>query len=226
MRGKPEHMQALAKSTASQPIDMVVVNLYRFEDVAAKGGCAPRGAHREHRHRRTNHDPRGRQELPGCRGGGVAGRLRAIVEEMKAQTARSLETRWRLAQKAFRTTADYDAAISARLANGGWRQAPAAVLSLRAPKLMDLRYGENPHQSAALYGGAARESRARSSCTARNSPTTTWWIWMPAWQLAAEFRAAAAIIKHTNPCGCAEQGSLAEATARPSSATRSQPTAG
>ena len=45
---------------------------------------------------------------------------------------------------------------------------------------MALRYGENPHQSAALYGAARqRESPARSSCTARSFPTTTWWIWTP-----------------------------------------------
>ena len=77
---------------------------------------------------------------------------------------------------------------------------------------MDLRYGENPHQSAALYGRAARESPAPSSCRARNSPTTTWWIsTRPGSWSASSTGPPSAIIKHTNPCGCAEQDTLAEA---------------
>ena len=91
----------------------------------------------------------------------------AIVEEMRANGgALSLETRWRLAKKAFRTTADYDAAISARLEREDAAGPLPPDLSLRAPKLMDLRYGENPHQAAALYG-APRPGRRRRRATAR-----------------------------------------------------------
>jgi len=123
-------------------------------------------------------------------------------------------TRWRLAQKAFRTTAEYDRAISARLALVG-DSAPAPALpdplDIRAAKRMDLRYGENPHQSAALYGGtlgvAGGEQIGGKELSYNNLVDLD-----AAWQLAQEFsRPTAAIIKHTNPCGCGEQDSLVEA---------------
>ena len=77
---------------------------------------------------------------------------------------------------------------------------------------MSLRYGENPHQQAALYAAGAMESRARNNCMAKSFRSITSWIWMPAGSWCASSRhPAAAIIKHTNPAGCAEQGSLAEA---------------
>ena len=78
---------------------------------------------------------------------------------------------------------------------------------------MDLRYGENPHQQAALYGDAGHgRGRRASSFTARSFPTTTWWTWTrPGNWSANSPQPAAAIIKHTNPCGCAEQATLAEA---------------
>ncbi len=75
MRGKAEHMRAL-DTHRIQPIDMVVVNLYAFEDVAAKAGATLGGFDREHRHRRPHHDPLGGQELPGRGGSGFARRLR------------------------------------------------------------------------------------------------------------------------------------------------------
>ena len=107
----------------------------------------------------------------------------AIVEELRASGGElSLDTKWRLAKKVFRTTADYDSAISARLEQvrcAGPSPALPDALAIRAPKLMDLRYGENPHQSAALYGRAGRASPAPRSSTARSSATTTWWISTP-----------------------------------------------
>src|SRR5205823_12964866 len=77
----------------------------------------------------------------------------AILEELRRSSGElSLDTKWRLARKVFRTTADYDAAISARLEKVDKSDALPVALAVRAPKLTDLRYGENPHQSAALYG--------------------------------------------------------------------------
>src|ERR1700722_1974732 len=118
MRGKPEHMQALAEHGIA-PIDMVVVNLYRFEDVAAKADAT-------------------REELIENIDIGGPTMLRAaaknyqdvavvvspcdyapILEELRAHGALAHETHWRLAMKAFRTTAEYDAAISSRLETGG-----------------------------------------------------------------------------------------------------------
>ena len=165
-----------------QPIDMVVVNLYQFEEVAAKADAQPGRADREYRHRRPDHDPLGGQELSGCGGGGFAGAItQAILEEMRAHGgALSRETRWRLAQKAFRTTADYDRAISARLAlvDGAGPSARGARHARReaAWTCATARIRTRRRRSTA---GAARESPARSSFRARNFPTTTWWIWTP-----------------------------------------------
>jgi len=207
MRSKPEHMKALAEHGIA-PIDMVVVNLYRFEDVAAKvdatleelienidigGPTMIRAAAKNYQDVAVVVSPRD---------------YTPILEELRALGALSHETHWRLAQKAFRTTAEYDAAISARLETGG----TPAELSIRAPKLMDLRYGENPHQSAALYGrrgeGVAGGEQLQGKELSYNNLVDL----DAAWQLVCEFEyPAAAIIKHTNPCGCAERGELAQA---------------
>ena len=81
MRSKPEHMRALAEH-GIPPIDLVVVNLYEFEKDRGQEGRAARGADREYRYRRSDHDPRRGQELAGCRGGDFAADYAAIVEEL------------------------------------------------------------------------------------------------------------------------------------------------
>ena len=129
MRGKPEHMQALAAHGIA-PIDMVVVNLYRFEEVAAKADASPRRADREHRYRRPHHDPRRRQELSGCGRGGLARRLRGHRStSCGAGGALSPATSWRLAQKAFRTTADYDRRHQRAPGTGRWRRPRCRAVS-------------------------------------------------------------------------------------------------
>ena len=211
MRGKPEHMQALA-AHGIQPIDMVVVNLYAFEQVAAKADASLAelienidiGGPTMIRSAAKNYQDVAVVVSPADYAG--------VVEEMKAHDgALSPETRWRLAQKAFRTTADYDRAISARLAMVETAGPLPAVLDLRAAKIMDLRYGENPHQAAALYGrrgaGIAGAAQLQGKELSYNNLVDL----DAAWQLVNEFDTpAAAIIKHTNPCGCAEKGTLAE----------------
>ncbi len=94
---------------------------------------------------------------------------------------------WR--KQAFRTTAEYDRAISARLAQvGGAQTRCPRVLDIRAPKLHVAALRREPASAGgALRIARTRESRARSNCTARNFRTTTWSIWMPAWQLVSEF---------------------------------------
>jgi phosphoribosylaminoimidazolecarboxamide formyltransferase / IMP cyclohydrolase len=136
----------------------------------------------------------------------------ALAQELKS-TGGSLspQTHWRLAQQAFRATADYDRAISARLARIGDSSPLPPTLDLRANKLMDLRYGENPHQSAALYGtpgcGIAGAAQLQGKELSYNNLVDL----DAAWNLVQEFEhPAAAVIKHTNPCGCAEQPTLAE----------------
>src|SRR5207253_152216 len=74
----------------------------------------------------------------------------------RANGGLSLETKWRLARQAFRTTADYDRAISARLDRVQSTSDPLpAALDIRLPRRQSLRYGENPHQQAALYASGA-----------------------------------------------------------------------
>jgi phosphoribosylaminoimidazolecarboxamide formyltransferase / IMP cyclohydrolase len=127
------------------------------------------------------------------------------------------ELHWELAKKAFALTAAYDTAVSARLAQVGLEPLSALPgrLSIQAPQTASLRYGENPHQQAALYSlgnkGIANARQLHGKELSYNNLVDL----DAAWQLIQEFEApAAAIIKHTNPCGCAEQSSLAEAYRR------------
>jgi len=212
MRGNAGHMRAIGEH-AIEPIDMVVVNLYRFEEAAARADARLEdlienidiGGPAMIRSAAKNHQDVAVVVSPAD--------YDAILAELRSHDgALSPETHWRLAKKAFRTTADYDAAISARLEQVDAAGALPCDLNLRAPKLMDLRYGENPHQQAALYGrpgvGIAGGEQLHGKELSYNNLVDL----DAAYQLAVEFASpAAAIIKHTNPCGCAEQDSLAEA---------------
>ena len=212
IRARADHMRALAEHRIA-PIDMVVVNLYRFEEVAAKAGAQLEelienidiGGPTMIRAAAKNHQDVAVVVSPAD--------YPAIVEELCANHGElSAATTWRLAKKAFRTTADYDAAISARLER---QDAPSALpldLAIRSPKAMDLRYGENPHQSAALYAKPGQGIAGAEQLHGKELSYNNLVDLDAAWQLAAEFHSpAVAIIKHTNPCGCAEQPSLAEA---------------
>jgi phosphoribosylaminoimidazolecarboxamide formyltransferase/IMP cyclohydrolase len=212
MRANPEHMAAIQLHGIA-PIDMVVVNLYRFEEVAAKAG-APlaelienidiggptmlRAAAKNYQDVAVVAAP---EDYP------------AILEEMRAKGGElSLDTKWRLAKKVFHITADYDSAISARLEQVERVNPLPCDIDIRAPKLMDLRYGENPHQSAALYGRPGRGIAGAAQLQGKELSYNNLVDLDAAWQLASEFeRPAVAIVKHTNPCGCAEQDTLAEA---------------
>lgn len=147
-----------------------------------------------------------------------------VASELEHQGLVSPSTRWRLAQKVFARTAAYDAAIAAVLATlppsdgqPGAAASPAVLpdhLQISAPRLQPLRYGENPHQQAALYsdpsqpGGLAHARLLHGKELSFNNLVDL----DAACELATEFDLpAAAIIKHTNPAGCASASSLAEA---------------
>jgi phosphoribosylaminoimidazolecarboxamide formyltransferase/IMP cyclohydrolase len=120
-----------------------------------------------------------------------------------ARNAVTEATRWMLARKAFALTAAYDSAISARLNQDG--ETLPNRITLDAPKLLTLRYGENPHQQAALYGGGRRGIAGAEQLQGKELSYNNLVDLDAAWQLIQEFELpAAAIIKHTNPCGCAE----------------------
>src|SRR5689334_17122261 len=135
MRGSQDHMRAIAEHGIA-PIDMVVVNLYRFEEVAAKSGARLEelienidiGGPTMIRAAAKNYQDVAVVVSPADYG--------AVLAEIVQNSGKlSPETRWQLAKKAFRTTADYDSAISARLARVDDAAALPAELHLRAPKL-------------------------------------------------------------------------------------------
>ncbi len=210
-RALPEHMTALATHSIA-PIDMVVVNLYDFAAVAARedapieelienidigGPSMIRAAAKNYQDVAVVVSPDDYAPL---------------LAELQSGGGLSPATLWRLAQRAFRTTAAYDTAIAARLAQVD--AAPStlpAALDIHAPKLADLRYGENPHQSAALYGQAGIGIAGGRQLQGKELSYNNLVDLDAAWQLACEFGGpAVAIIKHTNPCGCAEQETLVE----------------
>ncbi|MCU1262249.1 MAG: phosphoribosylaminoimidazolecarboxamide formyltransferase / cyclohydrolase [Bryobacterales bacterium] len=213
MRAKPDHMRSLAEHNIT-PIDMVVVNLYQFERVAAKPGAALEelienidiGGPTMIRSAAKNYQDVAVVVSPED--------YDAILEELAANSASlSRATCWRLATKAFRTTAAYDHAISARLDRAGLEEEfkLPPVLDIRAPKRFDLRYGENPHQSAALYGSSSVGVAGAEQIHGKELSYNNLVDLDAAWQLVNEFDLpATAIVKHTNPCGCAEQDTLPE----------------
>jgi phosphoribosylaminoimidazolecarboxamide formyltransferase/IMP cyclohydrolase len=147
-----------------------------------------------------------------------------ILAELRASDGSlTLQRHWELAVKAFQLTARYDMAISARLASiaveGSTfverpRTLPAS-LDIHAPRALDLRYGENPHQAAALYASQAAGIAGASQLQGKELSYNNLVDLDAAWQLVLEFeRPASAIIKHTNPCGCSEQDTLVESYRR------------
>jgi phosphoribosylaminoimidazolecarboxamide formyltransferase / IMP cyclohydrolase len=217
VRSKPEHMRAIAEH-GIPPIDLVCVNLYEFEKVAAKSDASLEELI-------ENIDIGGptmiRAAAKNWQDVAVvtsASDYTVIVEELQRTGGTlSADTHWRLAKKAFATTAAYDRAVSARLAEIPPTGEPLpAVLDVRAPRALSLRYGENPHQSAALYiSGGAEGIAGAHQLHGKELSYNNLVDLDAAWQLIAEFDApAAAIIKHTNPCGCAEARTLAESYRR------------
>ena len=212
IRDNPEHAAALREHSID-PIDMVVVNLYQFEKIASRSDATLAELI-------ENIDIGGPTMIRSAAKNWqdvaiVTSSLDypAILDELRAAGTLSRETKWRLAQQAFRITADYDRAISARLSRvNAEPEALPSILDIRAPRRMSLRYGENPHQQAALYaigsGGIAGAEQLHGKELSFNNLVDL----DACWQLVCEFASpAAAIVKHTNPAGCAEQPSLADA---------------
>ena len=205
LRDNPEHVAAMERN-GIQPIDMVVVNLYPFAETIARvgvtreeaieqidiGGPAMiRSAAKNARDVAVVVSPAQYDDL--------------IVELRKNNGSLSIETRERLAQAAFEQTARYDSIVSSYL--GG------SSLALVLNKSGDLRYGENPHQQAALYktsegGGVANAELLSGKEMSYNNYVDA----DAAWQLVCDFDAiTCAIIKHTNPAGVGQGETVATA---------------
>jgi phosphoribosylaminoimidazolecarboxamide formyltransferase / IMP cyclohydrolase len=228
-REDPRHVASVAKHGIA-PVDMVVVNLYAFEKTAATpnvtfdelienidigGPSMIRSAAKNFKDVAVVTSPAD---------------YAAIGDELaRSAGSLSLETKWRLAQKAFALTAAYDSAIASTLEQipdiqsfSHTTGAPSFPQTLRLSfkKTFDLRYGENPHQKAAMYSdgsgaGVANGRQLQGKELSYNNIVDL----QAAWDLAQEFNESfdlpfCAIIKHTNPCGAATGKTLAEAYQR------------
>ncbi len=232
-RSSDEHRDAVA-AHGIEPIDMVVVNLYAFEETARKPGV-PFGELVE------NVDIGGPSMLRSAAKNfedvavvTAPADYDALAAEMQANKGSlSFETRWRLARQAFALTAAYDTAISQTFnkiaaeqqrneqqSNGDVASGEGSgfpeTLRIAYRKTADLRYGENPHQDAALYGdgsgaGIAAARQLQGKPLSYNNLVDL----DAAWELVQEFsQPGVAIIKHSNPSGAATGTSVVEAYQR------------
>jgi phosphoribosylaminoimidazolecarboxamide formyltransferase / IMP cyclohydrolase len=225
LRDSIEHLAAVAEHDI-EPIDMVVVNLYAFEETARKPGVSfgelveniDIGGPSMVRSAAKNFQDVAVVTAPAD--------YQAIAVEMLANHgALSFETRWRLARQAFTVTAGYDSAISRTFnkiaaetktdsgpAPGAGATFPPTLL-IAYSKTADLRYGENPHQAAAVYvdgsgAGVAGAQQLQGKELSYNNLVDL----DAAWELVQEFeQPAVAIIKHSNPAGVAIASSVVEA---------------
>jgi len=217
-RDVPAHQAALAAAGIA-PIDLVAVNLYPFGATVAQPGCTLaeaienidiggpamlRSAAKNHEHVAVVTDPADYAPL--------------LAEMAAASGALGAETRFRLAQKAFSHTAQYDGAISNYLTSldaAGKRNRFPQRLNLQFERLQAMRYGENPHQEAAFYrdlepapgslgGYRQRQGKELSYNNIADADA--------AWECVKSLEEpACVIVKHANPCGVAVAGSLEEA---------------
>ena len=223
IRGNRDHEAAVA-AHGIEPIDMVVVNLYAFEKTAAQPGVA-------FGHLIENIDIGGpsmvRSAAKNFEDVAIVTRVSdypTLIEELQSNSgALTRETRWRLAKQAFATTAAYDTAIANTLDQIEEAPAPQAlvpkasaapqVLRINFPLAQSLRYGENPHQRAALYADGSGLGIAGATQLQGKELSFNNLVDLDAcWELAQEFTEPAVIIvKHTNPCGAATGATVLEA---------------
>ncbi|MBL9136901.1 MAG: bifunctional phosphoribosylaminoimidazolecarboxamide formyltransferase/IMP cyclohydrolase [Verrucomicrobiales bacterium] len=226
LRGNPAHETAAAAHGIA-PIDLVVVNLYPFEATVARPGVSLheaienidiggpsmlRSAAKNHESVTVVADPADYAE---------------VAAAVAAQGETTLDLRRRLAAKVYARTAAYDSAIAAYLqATLDQAHTLPSSLTLSAPLAQTLRYGENPHQKAALYG---RFAESFEQCHGKELSYNNILDLTAAASLIAEFAHEAptlAILKHTNPCGVGQGPSLREAWDRAFATDRQAPFGG
>jgi phosphoribosylaminoimidazolecarboxamide formyltransferase/IMP cyclohydrolase len=216
VRDNPEHLAAM-EAHGIAPIDLVIVNLYPFlstvmsgadrdtviENIDIGGPSMVRSAAKNHAHVAIVTDPADYSEL--------------LAEFDANGGATTIELRRKLAAKAFALTAEYDSTISQwfAFADQGERWPDSWTFASRLK--MPLRYGENPHQTAALYvpigpvvHGVAHATQIQGKELSYNNLNDA----NAALELVSEFRdgpPTVVIIKHANPCGVATRDSLADA---------------
>jgi phosphoribosylaminoimidazolecarboxamide formyltransferase/IMP cyclohydrolase len=212
-RDNPEHNETM-KNHEIDPIDLVVVNLYPFEETISQEGCTLelaienidiggpamiRSAAKNYQHVAVLTNPKD---------------YKFFTDEInKNQGSITLDLSFSLAKKAFEKTSAYDSAINNYLSSDSQNQFPDQ-LTKTISKVMDLRYGENPHQEAAFYKDSSEDVGSLSSFNQiqgkelsfnnLNDSDT-------AWECVKKFsQPTCVIVKHANPCGVASTGSLKE----------------
>ena len=226
-RDVPAHMAAL-KQHGIATIDLLVVNLYPFEATVAKPGCTLDDAI-------ENIDIGGpamvRSAAKNWKDVAVltdASQYAQVLAELKSAGLVSQATKFALAVAAFNRISNYDAAISdylSSLQSDGTRSAYPAQSNGRFVKLQDLRYGENPHQSAAFYRDLAPAPGSLVTATQLQGKELSYNNIADAdaaWECVKSFdTSACVIVKHANPCGVALG---ADATEAYSKALKTDPT--
>lgn len=224
IRDNAEHMASVAEH-AIEPIDMVVVNLYAFEKTSQRPGVAFADVI-------ENIDIGGPSMVRSAAKNfsdvaivTSAGDYALLAEEMAANSGSlSRATRWRLAKAAFAVTAAYDAGIATALesivepagqAVFSQEELPP-VIRVIDPLANTLRYGENPHQKAALYVDGSGKGVASAKQLQGKELSYNNIVDLDAcWELVSEFdEPAVVIIKHTNPCGASTGTTVVEAYLR------------
>ncbi|HEY0325775.1 MAG TPA: bifunctional phosphoribosylaminoimidazolecarboxamide formyltransferase/IMP cyclohydrolase [Allosphingosinicella sp.] len=216
VRGNSAHEQAMTDHGIG-PIDLLVVNLYPFAQTVAKGAERDEiienidiGGPAMIRSAAKNHEAVAVVTEPGD--------YQAVIEELDAKGgATGLDLRRALAKRAFAHTAAYDSAIASWFAFADAGERFPETLPLALGLRSKLRYGENPHQHAALYvpqavgaPGIAQARQVQGKELSYNNLNDA----DAALELVSEFRdsgPACVIVKHANPCGVAVSGSLVEA---------------
>jgi len=216
VRDDPAHVASMAEHDIGA-IDLVVVNLYPFQQTVMKGADRPeiienidiggpsmvRSAAKNHAHVGIVTDPAD---------------YAALLAELDANGgATTMQLRRKFAAKAFALTAEYDSTISQWFAFADQGERWPANWTFASRLKMPLRYGENPHQTAALYvpigpvvHGVAHATQVQGKELSYNNLNDA----NAALELAAEFRdgpPTVVIVKHANPCGVATRDSLADA---------------
>jgi phosphoribosylaminoimidazolecarboxamide formyltransferase/IMP cyclohydrolase len=224
-----EHHESAVRSHGIQPIDLVVVNLYPFEQTVARKGVTLeeaienidiggpsmlRSAAKNHESVTVVVDPADYE---------------VVAEQIKKSGETTLELRRKLAAKVFARTSAYDTAIAQHLSQAFGSSSATGLpdrLQIQAPLAQPLRYGENPHQAAALYGRFHDyfQQLHGKELSYNNILDLT-----AAANLIAEFPSAQptlAILKHTNPCGVGQGVSLLEAWEKAFATDRQAPFGG
>lgn len=212
-RDDPKHMEQLQEASI-QTIDMVVVNLYPFEETISKpdatfeeaienidigGPSMLRSAAKNHKDVAVVVNPDD---------------YSTVLDEIRSSGDLSGDTRWKLALEAFEHTSRYDTVISGYLRSQKEVLFPD-TLGLQYEKVMELRYGENPNQKAAFYRDPGSRAVSVASAEKLHGKELSYNNILDAdaaMDILREFgRPACAVIKHTNPCGVAVSDSQYDA---------------